>query len=72
MKYYRSKMRGIPAFPSVWKPSPVPACTHLFVLEPHENHLFHQCQLGLFAPFGALANVSRVECDLVAIGRVLV
>lgn len=45
---------------------------HLFILQAHEDNLLHERQLGLFAPFRILANVARVECDLVAVLGALV
>jgi hypothetical protein len=42
-------------------------CTHLFIFQAHEDDLLHEGQLGLFAPLRILADVPRVEGDLVAI-----
>lgn len=46
--------------------------TNLLVLEAEEKDLFHERQLGLLAPFRALADVSRVKCNLVTILAALV
>jgi len=59
------------------KISPVPFMpplqrAHLLVLEPHENNLLHERQLGLFAPLGAFAEVPRIECNRMPIFRLLV
>lgn len=46
--------------------------TNLLVLEPEQENLLHQRQLWLLAALCALADVSRVECDLVAVFVALV
>lgn len=46
--------------------------TDLFVLETEQEDLLHQCELGLLAPLGALADVARVKGDLVAVLAALV
>lgn len=45
---------------------------YLFVLQPHQQDLFHQGQFGLLAPLRILANVAGVKGNLVAIGRALI
>lgn len=73
MIYCRSRMRGIPSHEvsirSVFSQSKT---AHLLVLESHKNHLLHERQLWLLAPFRILADVSRVEHYLVAILGILV
>jgi hypothetical protein len=46
--------------------------SHLFVLQTHQQYLFHEGQFGLLASFGTFANVAGVKGDLVSIGRALV
>lgn len=47
-------------------------CAYLLILEAEEQDLFHHGQLGLLASLGALADVSRIKGNLVAILAALV
>lgn len=45
---------------------------HLFILEPHQQNLFHEGELGLLAPLGTFTDVAGIKGNLVAIFRALV
>ena len=40
---------------------------YLFVLEPKQQNILHQCQLWLFTPFRTLADVPGIESNFVSI-----
>jgi hypothetical protein len=52
--------------------SPVMHETNLLILQPHEQHFLHKCQLWLLVPLSTLTDISRIKSDLVSILGVLI
>lgn len=46
--------------------------TNLFIFEPHQQDLLHESQLGLLISLRALADIPRIECDLMSILGILI